>query len=374
MNKTLNIILVVIALILVGIILIKLITKPDLPVYEQIDVIGEQAPVGMADPSVEYKDGIGYLVYTSLYPPFMHNSLAKSVDGGKTWTFVEHFNEGKEAVFDLDGKKIPGMWRNEVASLAYDFGDEKWKLVAHKYFIKKPYYDYAGLKLYDDMYISYREANSPEELDDAEEVNLFGASKAQTAAKYILNDLNESLKDVTGYSEPGLFYKNGVLYMSLSSFHMNKDLKHLYKRDTVFLLASYNHGDSWEFVNTLIDYKSSRALGYNTMTGTSIAEQDGRVFLLVAPITNKHAGTLIIEFEDLKTGKLKKDSSGKLLVHKYLKPSLKNYYNAGQADYHEENTYGGVVMAQHHNLNLKKDSDPFTTETFFIWSTGEGLV
>ena len=375
MNKKINIILIVDLILIVGGVLVNLVRKPALGgPYEKIEVIGETAAMGMFDPAVEYVGETGYLVYTALAPPYMHTALAKSTDGGKTWRFVKYINLANETVFNLNGNEIKGMWRTEVATIVYDPDDpgREWKLFSHKYFILAPYGDYKK-KLYDDMYIAYKYASSPEELDESEEILLFGTGKSQDPPKYILNQFDSSLEPALGYSEPGSLFKEGVLYLSIASFSILENNRLDFEKCTVFLLASYNHGESWEFVSKLVDHNDAKSLGYNMFSASSLAEENGRVFLLISPLSNMHYGTMIIEFEDLESGKLKRSEYNKLILHKHLKPSIVTD-NAGESDYDEANTYGGVVMAQKDNSGFRPGMDPKTVEFFQIFSTKEGLL
>ncbi|MEA1925424.1 MAG: hypothetical protein U9M95_06095 [Candidatus Altiarchaeota archaeon] len=131
--------------------------------------------------------------------------------------------------------------------------------------------------------------------------------------------------------------------------HVVKLFKHNVR---VFIFASKDHGMNWEYVATLLDNKDATEYNADYFTGASIAEQNGRVFLLVSPekITkypfDTHKGTVIYEFEDLKTGRLKRDVDGKLVVVKRLATATST---GGQSDFDQKNTYGSIVM-DHKNI------------------------
>ena len=55
-------------------------------------------------------------------------------------------------------------------------------------------------------------------------------------------------------------------------------------------------------------------------------------------------GILVFEFEDIAEAKLKKDSSGNLIVVKRIEPFIEGEFS-GCGDYDSKKTYGGIVMS-----------------------------
>ena len=338
--------------------------------YERITIVGETANKGVYDPAIEYnRDGsVGWLVYSALespddrrnllpVPKTIATHLAKSTDNGKTWEFISELNPSAEATVTINGKTIKGVWWNEVPTLVHDPDDpgREWKLFWHKYFaIPKPYFRFPVrakgnlIRVPQYMWIAYKYAKTPEELATAKEVILFGAGKLPVAPYKAEHNLNEiiSWPEAKAYSEPGSLYNDGVLYLSLSGF-TGPDVKH----DKLFLLATFDHGRTWKYVGNLIDYNDAANLDYIRFTGSSLVEENGRFFLLVAPVKLKNnggvpLGTYVFEFEDISKAKLKRDKRGNLVVYKYLKRSLPKELNSGQSDYDKYNTYGGIIMPQ----------------------------
>jgi hypothetical protein len=82
----------------------------------------------------------------------------------------------------------------------------------------------------------------------------------------------------------------------------------------------------------------------------------------------EHVGTMIIEFADLATGKLKRDATGKLVIHKHLReqPEYLSRGGAGQSSFNEHNAYGGVIMPQ---VILKG-----APQAFQMFSTRQSLI
>jgi len=347
--------------------------------YAKVNIIGETAKMGGFDSAIEYDKGgaVGWLVYTAIEFPNMSTHLAKTTDHGRTWQYVTTINSSIPGKMVIDGKTVQGLWRNEVPTIVHDPDDPggQWKLFSHKYFIKAPYRDYRRGKPIRFMYIAYKYAPTPEKLASAEEIVLFGAGPSPVGpkkARYNLNNFHPDLSKSGMYTEPGSLYKDGVLYLSLAA--VGKDRKD----NRTFLLASYDHGKTWKYLGTLTDYKDATAVGCTILTASSLVQEKGRTFLLIAPVFKEgkkgvHRGTYIFEFEDISRAKLKRDGRGRLVVHKYLRPSIKSQ-NAGESDYDEHNTAGGIVMPQLDSSVLKRGVDPRNVESFKIFSTKEKIV
>ena len=102
--------------------------------YEKINIVGDNSINGIFDPSIEYdNNGTGWMVYSSIEAPkYISTNLAKSLDNGKTWTYVSTINEAKDDDSIIEG----GVWRHEVPTLLYDANDsgKEWKLYWHHVF------------------------------------------------------------------------------------------------------------------------------------------------------------------------------------------------------------------------------------------------
>ncbi len=322
---------------------------------EKINVIGEASEFGIYDPSVEYdENGVGWLAYTAAESDniqLMGTHLAKSTDHGKTWTFVGKANSESKKVMVINGVETEVNYRQETASLLFDPSDpdtnKRWKLFTARGSIK------TGGKYHDTdwgaVQIVYRYAPSPEQLYPAKEIYLFGSSACRPpvcSVEYNLNNFNPDLKNVVFYEEPGTLAKGGVLYLTLSAVTS--------KGQKTILLSSKDHAETWGYVGTLTTREDAKSLGYNELTSSSMAEEDGRQFLLISPVKAVHLprrhlqykGVYVFEFEDISKARLKRDNSGKLIVRKYIPPLDVRSVGGGQSEYDEQNTYGGIVMAQ----------------------------
>jgi len=348
--------------------------------YERITPIGDNSNKGFFDPSVEYQGSTGYLIYSGLEQPadlieyvdisLIHTHLAKSSDAGKSWTFVARINESIPGVvesekfakiYKLSSSTIPGMWHHEVASLLFDPDDtgKEWKLFWHKYFSADMPAGQTRPRIYDHSWIAFKEAASPELLAEAEEVLLFATGEAVTPGRFNFDKFTPVQTFNSAYTEPGTLYFNKKIYVALSHFYDNEH--------NLILVSSTDHGQTWNF-NAIILEKKGRFPGLNNFTGAALAEENGRVYLIVSPVIKDkgYQGAYVFEFEDLDNGTLKRDSQGMPQPVKYFKRSLSGDLMYGQSTYHASNTYGGLIMSQ-----ADLDSAPAIGQLF---STNENLT
>jgi len=348
------------------------------PAYEPLVPTGETVNQGgLYDPSVEYSlDGkVGWLVYSAILRgpkyarqvpigPYCETHLATSTDGGKTWAFVQAINHAQDDTLqNFDGQKLPGVWRYEVPSIVYDPADagHEWKVFTHHYFWnlqndRMPAYGWIAVQTASDPARKWSEPKA-----------LFGSDrfppKPYAMTSVNVNALDPSLKGTLVYTEPGAFYRDGALYLSLTALLKTGPEK-------IVLLAAGEQRKDWRFVSTLVTNDDARRLGYKRFDGSAIAGQSGRAFFLVSPDNGNpgHAGTMVIEFADLATGQLKRDASGQLVIHKHLReqPETLSKLGAGQSCFNEHNEYGGVIMPQAIMKDAPQAFQMFSTRQFLI--------
>lgn len=319
----------------------------------KVTITGDAPSNGIFDPSVEYAPGSGegWLAYSAVFGgiqpfgPHVETHLARTTDSGATWTFDSVPNPSSSGVLDLGGgERIEGVWNHEVPSLVHDPGDPgaEWKLFSHRIFrkIEDPFTEEQNLPAY--SWISYRSAPSPVGPWSAD-VALMSSGPLPPApyddVAIAVNDLDESLSEMLVYSEPGAFVRDGTIYLSLTGLTANGP-------DRIILLASHDHGSSWQYVATPLANDDASVLGFSSFDGSAIVSQAGRVFLLVTPESPGvlHDGTLAFEFESLAAGLLERDG-GVPVVHLEIaaQPGLPVERRGGQADYHELNAAGGIL-------------------------------
>lgn len=182
-------------------------------------------------------------------PKYVHTHLARTTDHGKTWEYVSTINKAVDGTITTDEGVIEGVWRHEVPTLAHDQKDSgrEWKLFWHKYFTSPPYE--AEDRMFQYGWIAYKYAPEPEG-PWSHEIPLFGAGTFPLEpfeTLVDLNDLHKDLREFICYSEPGSLVKDNVLYIILNG-HVIKGGNNIGK---VFLLAFYDHGDTWKYIHTL---------------------------------------------------------------------------------------------------------------------------
>lgn len=347
--------------------------------YTKLIPEGDMLQSGIYDPSVAYTaDGsIGWLAYSSITGnfkpagPFVNTHLARSTDGGAHWRFVKALNTAEFATLVAeDGKSVAGAWRYEVPSIVLDAGDPdagaRWKLFLHRYF-----WTAQQNRMVSYGWIELRTAGDPAG-EWSPEVALFGAGSRPLGpyhqAHIDLNKLDASLHDTLAYTEPGALAYDGVLYVSLTALKPHfGGLLH-----DVILIASDDHGKSWRFISTLLTRSDALAAGCDYFDGSSLSVDDGRFYLLAAPMVQSknevHQGTVAMEFESLRKGILKRDAQHGAVMAAYFapQPAIFSGPGAGQSAFDSHNKIGGLIMPQ---FNLRA-----YPEVFQIYQTGRSIV
>lgn len=331
--------------------------------FEKLTIFGDPAKNSIFDVSVEYgPDGTGWLAYSRVeLPKYVSTHLARSRDRGKTWTFVGAINASNNDTITVDGKSVAGVWRYETPTLVYDPQDNparRWKLFAERYFTLPPYKK--GSTLHGQGWIEVKYARRPDG-PWSKAVRLFGSRAS--GSRIDLNQLHSDLREMKFYNEIGSIALDGVLYLSLDASPTDSGLGDWENRK-IILIASRDHGKTWTYAGTLVDYDDASDSRYFVLTGSSPAKEGNRLFLLVTPsgakglfgVKNRgHDGTWIIEFEDITRARLKRDAKGKLVV---LREIPVNFTTGGLSDYHEQNLYGGILFPQ---INVNAPPDVFQT-------------
>jgi hypothetical protein len=347
--------------------------------YTRLVPEGDRLQSGIYDPSAAYTaDGsIGWLAYSSVtgdfkpVGPFVNTHLARSTDGGAHWQFVKALNTAAFATLvTADSKTLSGAWRYEVPSLVHDPADPdagtRWKIFVHRYFWTAQQDRMIGYG-----WIALRTAADPAG-EWSTEVPLFGAGVRPLAphhrTRIDLNALDDSLHSTLAYTEPGALAHDGVLYLSLTALKPRPGGP----LHDIVLAASDDHGKSWRFVSTLLTRDDARAAGCEYFDGSSLAEDDGRFFLLAAPmVQNKnevHYGTVAIEFESLGKGILKRDAHHAAVIAAYFapQPGIFSGPGAGQSTFDSHNRNGGLIIPQ---FNVRA-----YPEVFQIFQTGRRIA
>ena len=330
--------------------------------FEKLVVIGDPDRNGIFDISVEYgPDGTGWLAYSRVeLPKYVSTHLARSDDRGRSWTYVGAINPSRDDTITSGGRTVTGARRYETPSLVYDPWDDparRWKLYAESYIAVAPHRPENNL--HGTGWIEVRYAHRPDGRW-SQPVRMFGSS--QSGSRVDLNRLHPDLAEMRFYNEIGSIALDGVLYLSLDASTTSSGLGDWENRRIV-LISSPDHGESWHYAGTLTDYDDASDAGYFVLTGSSLVKEGNRLFLFVTPSGAKglgrknrgHDGTWIIEFEDIARARLKRDAAGTLTV---LRTIPIEFDTGGLSDYHEQNTFGGILFPQ---IDTQSGPDVFQT-------------
>lgn len=325
----------------------------------ELKIIGDDSPNGIYDPSIAYdSNGVGWMAYSGLdIPRYSHTKLAKTVDNGKTWTYVKTINTSVTAQ--------RGIWRYETPTIVNDTTDTKepWKIYWHKYLIESPFRPQD--RKYEYGWIGYNFAQDPDD-EWSKEIPFFGVGPNPIAYDTHTNvsKLHTDLSEITVLSQPDALVINDQLYIAMNG-HISAGEA---TTENIFLIRHNkreNVWDNWEYVSTLLTARDAEVFDADFFTGANLAKEGNRLFLLATPVNTNdkvpYKGTVIIEFTNIDEGILRRDTYGRLLIHKHIKTDLAG----GQSAYDEQNTHGGIVMPR---------IDPSSSKAFKMFNTKQRIV
>lgn len=292
--------------------------------YEKIRINGETAQLGIYDPSVAFtSENAAWLAYSALAigkdasgEPLVEVHLAMSSDAGKNWNYAGTpvFTSRNETLYQADGMTpmATGITRYEVPGLVYDPEDKgrEWKIFSYRYFWNG---DVALAER--TAVIALKYASDP--LGKwSDEIWLFSARPGIPPAPYdrlvllSLSRLSPDLADVTSFSEPAPFMKDGRLYLLLTAFTGADQPTRL------VLIASNDHGNSWYYIGSPLSFKDAGKKEITRVSGGSFSEANGKVYLLAGFGDEKirSYGASVFEVSDLSLGKLRRDQKSGLPV------------------------------------------------------------
>lgn len=356
--------------------------------YTKLIIANEHLEKGIYDPSVAYApDGkTGWLAYSWVggngnivsgkvsLGEYISTHLARTNDGGATWTFVQEINHSTDGTFAIPGgKELKGVWRYEVPSLASDPTDpdpsRRWKLFVHHYFWERD-----GQAKQTHSWIGLFTAADPAGKWSDEEPLLAAGKNARVPDKKApldVNLLDSSLGKTVAYTEPGALARDGHLFLSLSALSPHIGLAGISVRYHIILLDSADHGATWKSLGALLTPEDAEYFGYDYFDGSSLAVDGGKMFLLAVPgcrADPMHDGCVAFEVESMSPARLKRDSAGHPIISKYFppQPSIRSGPGAGQACFDPGNIKGGLLMPQ---FNLSA-----YPEIFQIYQTAQRLA
>lgn len=304
------------------------------------------ANLGVLDPAMADNGQDILMAHTVLKTVMFNNAkqwapevvLERSTKGCRAWSQVANagFPARQEEVMGPDGLTPldAGVWASETPALVYDPDDKghEWKSFAYKYY-------WTGSEGIARLYSFIATRSSPDVQNGwSPEEWLFSASAANPPepysklVRYHLNDFNPELRGLYFYSRPSVIYAGGTLFMSLSAFTADRRTP-----NRVILLASTDHGKSWQYLGTPLRESDVATMGaYTTLGGATLLQKDGKI-LFSAVLGDAHTeglGVFLMEFEDITKGLLKRDA-------KTGAPAIAKYYPRNSVS--ESHTGGGYA-------------------------------
>jgi hypothetical protein len=254
---------------------------------------------GLGDPSLEHDPASGalWLAYSwldTLGPDFaIHTQLARSDDGGRTFSVASSANEVERRP---DGRGRDGLRLHEVPSLARRAADD-WRL--------------AWLAYFDPLGAGRREYAEPQ---------LLGARGATPAAFGAAAPLPVSSAGCAAFTEPALFAEDAQLWLAASCVVVSGGAR---RPERERLLLWRESGGGLVPAGALLDGADARALGGQRVEQADLARaRDGSLLLFVTPIREgedpAHQGCVVLEVEDLAGARIRRDADGRPRVRAVL--------------------------------------------------------
>ncbi len=337
---------------------------------------------GYADPSIR-KDPQSNTLWLSYSWGNIHTGtaniigvnthLAKSADGGNTFTFVKELWPSVAAV-NATNTSQQGYMESEVSNLlpVSENGTVTWYGARLTYLIYNQ--NGAATLAGNSFQIKIAKAASPEELSGAPSCILTSAGTATAwPASKNLSTLNSDLYDVGQWNEPALYYENGTLYLALVAFVYQPGGEPNMSRHAVHIFATTTTGDpatwQWSYKGKLCSATEAAELGAQRLTQIDMAKgTDGKLLLVATPddynTTEKdydHKGCKVLEIKSLDNPALERDTNGKLKVRAVITASDANDLGSAASTYDPASSTGLIFTRR------TKNNTEFTAR---IWRTG----
>lgn len=323
---------------------------------------GKESPFGgYADPSIrEDSSGALWMAYSWPHLKFSNKKpvpsvdihLAKSLDEGLTWSFVNKLFTSTPMANPTKPSQL-GYLDYEVVNLlpATSNGQSVWYGVTLNYFV--PEEGGMAARPTDSFHIRVYRADNPTEIASAPHTVLAGGATAKEWGfdQALIPD-NVGVLDRKSFfwNEPSLYFENGTLYLAMVSFHLRN--RSDITRDSVHVFATHPDGLpsswKWEYKGKLAGHDEAKILNSERLTQIDIAkDKNGKLLLIASPDDwNKqsgdynHKGCVALEIESLENPGLKKDTLGNLMVRAEVKDSMANELGSAACSYHPKSSTG----------------------------------
>ena len=283
---------------------------------------GGPAPYrGYGDPSLEFDPDTGdlWLSYSWLDvlvsepgpPPVadfgVRTHLARSSDGGQTFTFVRAVNQTSPITHPDSGAS--GWTIHEVSTIARE-GPGAWQSLWLTYFdpfgSPPPGTDHRS-----DFYYARSVAGSPQGLGDA--ATPWVRTNGTSASWGVVHNLSAipELGDCSALTEPALFSQGGETYLATNCVVFVDGVR---REDQERLALLRQEANGYSYAGELVDYADAVGLGGTRLEQADLAlAENGAVLLIVTPIQASepnHLGCVVLEVSDIMTAQVRREASG----------------------------------------------------------------
>jgi len=330
---------------------------------------------GYGDPSLEYDSSTGtlWMAYSWLNTEFsdptppavfdlgVRTRLARSDDGGNTFTFVRSVNTMQIEQHPDSG--VLGWSTHEVPTLVQE-SSGSWQLLWLKYF--NPLGTVEGVDERQEFLYWRTTAAIPDQLgDNSESWGRSIATSPSWAAPFYFNDIPE-LANCILQTEPALFSFNDEAYLATSCLVADATGRRTDLERLVLLRQSAN---GYDYVGVILDGSDAIDLGVDTVEQADISvARDGRIILLTTPIIlaadPSHQGCIVFEFEDFASAMLVRDQNG-VAVPRTVITADGNSLGPGLCTY-DANSDTGVLLI----ITTVIGTGPTTDIEFSMHATG----
>jgi len=271
---------------------------------------------------------------------YSDNAGADWIDSGVIVNSSSEFTTDPTSLDPANNDDLYCTWVNEVSTLVYDpddpDSDKRWKLLSHHYLWVN------GFQTFQHGWISLQTASSPNGSWSAEK-KLFVGSLYDSAVNgsdvIYLNGYHADLSSCLAYSEPGLMYANGALYVCMLGSEGSS------VTGKIVLLKSTDHAGTWSYCGSLLINANDRISGYDGYSAPAMFEKDGKYYLMVSPqIGDWYKGTLVFEISNLDNASVVRDSSNKPVVVSSVFGTAGSFN--GASGYVKEAKASGIIYSQ----------------------------
>ena len=228
--------------------------------------------------------------------------LARSDDGGATFTFVREVNQTVATVHPDNAEE--GWTMHEVSTLVREAAGG-WQTLWLTYF------DPFGAATFYDVYYSRSVAGAPGQLGDAVQPWIRGAATSSSfAAQYNLSAIPQ-LSDCAAFTEPALLAHEGATYLATNCVVYGGGVR---RDDLERLVLLRQEANGYTYIGEMLDYADAQDFAATRIEQADLAiARNGAILLIATPIQNStpyHQGCVVFEVADIASAQVRRDDSG----------------------------------------------------------------